>query len=134
MLKRFVLSFVLLDNFITQTLKKHLFRSRWEIEGKCKMCGVCCQEILLTMTPRQTRSRLFTKIAIMWISWLFDFILLRVDYENNYLAFTCKHRRSDGKCGNYTWRPNICRNFPLVDYFDEPRLLPYCAFKAKLRS
>lgn len=132
-LKRLIIIFVLLDNFLTQFVKTYIIRPRWKIVGKCKQCGVCCQEILLKATPRQLNSPLFMKIAIKWISWLFDFILLRVDYDNGYLVWTCKHRLPSGKCGNYFWRPNVCRNYPLVDYFDEPKFLPNCGFKAELR-
>ncbi len=132
-LKRLIISIILLDNFLTNLPKKVLFRTRWVIEGKCKQCGVCCQEIYLKITPKQLSSKFFTNLAIGWTCWIFDFILLRIDYDNHYLIFTCKHRRLDGKCGNYFWRPNICRNYPLVDYFEEPKTLPNCGFKAKLR-
>ena len=132
-LQRIIILFVLLDNFLTIFPRKLLFPTRWVVHGKCKQCGNCCKEILLTMTPRQISSRFFTNLAIRWISWLFGFILLRVDYENRYLVFTCKHRCADGKCGNYFWRPSICRNYPLVDYFEEPKLLAGCGYKACLR-
>jgi len=134
MLKRFVIVFVLLDNFLTNFPKKVFFKSYWKLEGKCKQCGNCCKEILLKMTPRQISSKFFTNLAIRWITWLFDFILLRVDYENGYLAFTCKHVSSDGKCGNYFWRPSVCRNYPLVDYFKQPCVLPGCGYLPKPRT
>lgn len=130
LVKRFLIAVVLLDNWLTHFPKRLLFRTRWKLGGKCKQCGVCCQEILLKMTPRQISSKFFTNLAIRWISWLFDFILLRVDYEYNYLVFTCKHKQKDGKCGNYFWRPSICRNYPLVDYFERPKVLPECGFVA----
>ncbi|MFA4857921.1 MAG: YkgJ family cysteine cluster protein [Candidatus Margulisiibacteriota bacterium] len=126
-LKRFFMLFVLLDNLLTNLLRT-LFRSRWRKIGKCKKCGQCCRQIYLTMTPRQIASPLFTNLAIHWISWLFDFVLLKVDTENHALVFTCKHISLDGKCGNYFWRPNVCRNYPLVDYFKEPVFLPGCGY------
>ena len=128
-MKRLILSFILLDNALKQSLKS-LFPTRWKIEGKCRQCGSCCREIYLKMTPGQMKSKLFTAISIRWISWLFDFDLLRIDYEHYYLVFNCRHLTSEGKCGNYFWRPNICRNYPLVDYFEEPTFLPGCGFKA----
>jgi len=132
LLKRFIILFILLDNYLTQIPKKVLFRTTWKLQGKCKQCGICCQEIYLKINPRQLASRLFTKLAIAWISWIYDFKLLKVDWDNFYLVFTCKKRRPDGKCGDYGWRPNICRNYPLVDYFEEPKFLPGCGFKASL--
>ncbi|MBU1026434.1 MAG: YkgJ family cysteine cluster protein [Candidatus Margulisbacteria bacterium] len=132
-LKRLIIVFVLLDNFLLNFPKKILFKSRWVLAGKCKQCGKCCEEIYLKMTPNQISSKFFTNLAIRWISWLFDFILIRVEQDAGYLVFTCKHRLRDGRCGNYFWRPNICRNYPLVDYFEEPKMLPDCGFTAKLR-
>jgi hypothetical protein len=131
-MKRLILIFVILDNLLTNLTKK-LFPRKWTLTGACRQCGNCCKEIYLKMTPGQMKSRLFTNISIRWISWLFDFNLLRTDHEHHYLVFNCKHLTSDGKCGNYFWRPNICRNYPLVDYFEEPKLLPGCGFKAIAR-
>lgn len=133
-LKRTIISIVLLDNFLTNLPKRILFKNIWVLAGKCRQCGTCCQEIYMKITPRQLSSKLFANLAIWWTAWLFDFILLKIDYENYYLVFTCKHIRTDGRCGNYFWRPNICRNYPLVDYFDEPKMLPDCGFSARLRA
>ncbi|MBU0671710.1 MAG: YkgJ family cysteine cluster protein [Candidatus Margulisbacteria bacterium] len=127
-LKRFILCFVLLDNLLTNFSKRSLFRNKWQLEGACKKCGSCCKEIYLKITPRQLGSKMFARLAVKWITWLFDFILLRIDQENHYLVFTCKHVQPDGRCGNYFWRPSVCRNYPLVDYFEKPKLLPDCGF------
>lgn len=132
--KRLIISFILLDNFLTNLCKRILFKTRWVLVGKCRRCGTCCKEIYLKITPRQLSSKFFANLAIKWISWIFDFILLKIDYDNYYLIFTCKYRQPDGRCGNYFWRPNICRNYPLVDYFNEPKLLPGCGFSARLRN
>jgi hypothetical protein len=129
--KRFIIAIVLLDNLLTNLPKRLLFQTRWRLDGKCKKCGSCCQEIYLKITPRQHASKFFTGLAVKWISWLFDFILLRADPDNYYLIFTCKHRQADGRCGNYFWRPSVCRNYPLLDYFDEPKTLPGCGYSAK---
>lgn len=131
--RKSIMSFVLLDNVLTNLPKKFIFKSRYRREGKCKQCGVCCKEIYLKITPAQIRSRFFTRLAVWWIEWLFEFNLLRIDRERLYLIFNCKNQKEDGHCGNYFWRPNICRNFPLVDYFDEPVFLPGCGFNARLR-
>ncbi len=132
-LKRLIIQFILLDNVLTNLPKKLLFRTRWRLEGKCRQCGNCCKGIYLKIDPKQLGSELFTKLAIAWITWLFDFILLEIDYENHYLVFTCKHLQASGKCGNYFWRTSICRNYPLVDYFKKPEFLPGCGFSTKPR-
>ena len=127
-LKRLIISVMVLDNFIVQNLKK-LFPHKHKITGKCKQCGQCCRGILLKMTPRQIKNEFFRDLCIRWLSWLYDFILLEIDAENQYLIFTCKHLGQDGKCQNYFWRYNICRNYPLLDYFEEPRFLPGCGYE-----
>ncbi|MFH1347369.1 MAG: hypothetical protein ABIH22_01635, partial [Candidatus Margulisiibacteriota bacterium] len=82
-LKRAIISVILLDNFLTNFPKKVLFKTHWKLGGKCKQCGICCQEIYMKITPRQLASKLFTKIAIAWIVWIFDFILIRIEYDNH---------------------------------------------------
>ena len=128
-MKKLLMIFVLADNWLTNLVKLPLPK-RWRLAGACRQCGNCCREIHLTMTPGQTRSRLFTAIAVRWITWLFDFILLDIDREHHCLVFTCRHLTPSGRCGNYAWRPNVCRNYPLVDYFKEPKFLPDCGFTA----
>ena len=100
--------FVLTDNWLSNLAKKP-FPTKWKKTGQCRKCGNCCREIYLTMTPRQIQSRLFVNVAVKWISWLFDFVLLRIDYEQHSLVFSCKHLTADNECGSYAWRPNVCR-------------------------
>lgn len=133
MIRRFVLAFVILDNYLTN-LAKRLFPTRYKLTGKCRQCGNCCRRIILTMTPAQINSRFFTDLSVRWISWLFGFQLIEVDREHCSLVFSCRHQAADGRCGNYRWRANVCRNYPLVDYFEKPKFLPGCGFSAYSRS
>ena len=130
-MRHLILSFVLLDNLLTNLTRK-IFKTRWALAGTCQQCGSCCRQIVLTMTPAQIKSRLFTDISVRWISWLFGFELIRIDEENLSLIFSCRHLTKENKCGNYFWRPNVCRNYPLVDYFEEPKLLPNCGYNATM--
>jgi Fe-S-cluster containining protein len=129
MIRKFVLVFVILDNFLTN-LSRRLFPTRYRLTGHCRQCGQCCRQIILTMTPAQARSQFFTNLSVRWISWLFGFRLQEIDREHDSLIFYCRNQRADGKCGVYRWRPNVCRNYPLVEYFREPRLLPGCGYRA----
>jgi hypothetical protein len=121
---------MLLDNLIMQGLKK-LFPVKHKITGKCRQCGNCCQGIYLKMSEGQKRSRLFVDVCVRWLSWLYDFYLIKIDYENNYLIFSCKHKGQNGSCRNYFWRPPVCRNYPLQDYFKETVFLPGCGFRSE---
>ena len=82
-------------------------------------------------TTSQMKSDLFRNLAIRWISWLFDFKLIRIEKERNYLVFECEHLTADNKCGNYSWRPSICRNYPLLDYFEKPTFIPGCGYSCE---
>jgi len=132
MLKKILLTFNIADNWINNRLKC-LFPTRYVLTGKCNQCGSCCKRILLSATPNQIRSRLFMNFMIRWYEWLFNFKLLDIDYEDNYIAFSCSRLTPEGKCGAYKWRPGVCRNYPLVDYFKETVTLPECGFRSKLR-
>ena len=127
-IKRLILIPMLVDNIIMQTLK-NLFPKRHKIQGKCKTCGSCCREILLKMSKSQMKSKFFTALVVRWLSWLYDFYLLKIDYDRGYLAFSCHHKGKDGRCMNYKWRPPVCRNFPLLDYFEEPSFISGCGFR-----
>lgn len=129
-IKRIFILFVLLDNIIHNCIK-NIFPTRYKIAGKCKMCGNCCKEIRMKISPAYLSSKFFTELVIRWVSWLFDFYLLNIDFEHNDLVFSCKKRGKDGKCQNYFWRPSICRNYPLLDYFKKPVFLPRCGFKCE---
>lgn len=127
LLKRLIISGMLFDNRITQSLKR-LFPTAFKIKGKCNQCGKCCEEILLKMTPSQIKNNFFRSLCIRWISWLYDFYLLHVDLKRGYLAFSCRHRGGDGLCRNYRFRPPLCRNYPLLDYFERPAFIKGCGY------
>jgi Fe-S-cluster containining protein len=129
MLRKFMMMFVLADNYITN-LAGAFFRKQWKLEGKCRKCGKCCKEIHMKVEPHLIGNRFTRELVIRWISWLFNFYLIRIDYDRDYLVFSCRSINPDGTCGDYRWRPSVCRNYPLVDYFDEPALLEGCGFRA----
>ncbi len=132
MIRKLVLLIMLADNYVTNLVKKP-FRTRCVLVGKCNKCGKCCQDIKLAINPRLL-SNIFTReLVVRWTSWVMGFHLKRIEYDPNYLVFGCKSVRPDGTCGVYKWRPNVCRNYPLVDFFDEPALFETCGYKAKLR-
>ena len=133
MIRRLVLCFVMADNFIFNLVKKP-FKTKWILEGKCRKCGRCCRDIGMKIDPRLLQSSLITDIIVRWISWLFNFELKHIEYDSLLIVFTCKKSTPEGTCGDYKWRPNICRNYPIVDYFDKPGLFDTCGYSAKLRE
>lgn len=132
MLRKLVLSLVIADNFITNLVKKP-FRTRWVLNGKCRKCGKCCADIKMAINPRLLSNVFTRELVIRWTSWIMDFYLKRIEYGPCYLVFGCKNQDSDGLCGVYKWRPNVCRNYPLVDFFEEPALFDTCGYKARMQ-
>jgi len=132
LIKRAILALMIFDNWVTQGFKK-VIPSRYKKEGQCRKCGACCREIHLRMTKKQIRNDFFRDLAVRWISWLYGFVLLKIDYSRCYLVFTCRHKDPGGLCGNYNWRPPICRNFPLVDYFEKPVFIKNCGYQTEIR-
>jgi uncharacterized protein len=133
MLRKMVLSIVLADNYISHLVQKP-FGTKWVLEGDCNKCGKCCLDIHLKIEPKLLNNAFTRELVVRWISWLFVFYLKRIDYDRNYLVFGCNNLNSNGTCNDYNWRPNVCRNYPLVDYFEEPVLFKECGYKAKLKA
>lgn len=131
--RKIILSLVFLDNFIMRSIKS-VFPRDWELSGGCKKCGKCCQEIFMGIRPILLKAKYPLKIIVAWIEWLFDFKLKSIDRQSSHLIFTCNNIGPDGLCKNYFWRPNICRNFPIVDYFEEPNPHSWCGYKIKCKQ
>jgi Putative zinc- or iron-chelating domain len=132
MLRKLAIIFMLADNFVTNLVKKP-FRTRWVLTGKCAKCGKCCQDIKLAIDPKLLSNAFIRELVVRWTSWVMGFDLKRIEYNPPYLVFGCKKLRQNGSCADYKWRPNVCRNYPLVDFFKEPALFGTCGYKAKLR-
>lgn len=131
MIKKIILTLLLVDNFFVNFFKK-FFRTKYEIIGKCNKCGNCCRKIYLKATNNQIKSDLFRKVYTYIVEYLYGFELIEIDEADNYFVFRCKHLKSDNTCANYKWRPPVCRNYPLVDYFKRPVFLEGCGFKIKI--
>ncbi|OGC11256.1 hypothetical protein A3K48_01870 [candidate division WOR-1 bacterium RIFOXYA12_FULL_52_29] len=129
-IKRLIVMVWVIDNALMKVVR-NFFPTAWRRDGECRRCGRCCREIYLTLSPAQAKSPLFLGFYKRWLSWLFDFELIRFDADYPALLFKCGNQRSDGSCGVYFWRPPLCRNYPLIDYFKEPIFLPGCGYTSK---
>jgi Fe-S-cluster containining protein len=132
MIRKLVLALVIADNFMLNAIKKP-FKKRWVLDGKCSKCGKCCADIKMAINLRLLSNSFTRGLVIRWTSWIMGFHLKRIDYDPPYLVFGCNNQCPDGSCGVYKWRPNVCRNYPLVDFFEEPALFDSCGYKARLK-
>jgi uncharacterized protein len=127
-LKRTLIIIFILDSRLMRGIKRYFPRS-WKLQGQCSQCGQCCRDIRLSINPVLLKAKYPLKIIIAWISWVFDFYLKKIDVERDLLVFGCRHLGQDGKCRNYFFRSHLCRNYPIVEYFEQPVTLPNCGYK-----
>jgi hypothetical protein len=105
-------------------------------KGRCKQCGECCKNILITMEPKYLKMSFFRNLAIGWNEYFNDLILIGSLIDDGYIIFTCKHLLPTGACGNYNWkRPVFCYEYPRIfKYFEVPTTLPDCGYHYALRK
>ena len=129
MFRKIVLSFVIFNNFISNLVKRR--KAKWKLSGNCNKCGKCCRNIALKIEPRLLTRKVIPELRIVrWVSWLYNFRLLSIDLQKSQLVFRCANLKPDGTCKDYKWRPNMCRNYPLVDCLKEPVLIEGCGYEA----
>jgi Fe-S-cluster containining protein len=127
-LQKFFLALAILDNFLLNSFKKLLFKPSQILQGKCKKCAKCCQEIALSISPNILEGKLTREFTIRWISFVYDFYLKEIDYKSSQLIFGCNNLSENNLCKVYFWRPSVCGNYPLVNYFEEPQFFDTCGF------
>ncbi len=126
------LPYVLLD-LQAQKIARKLIRPPHVRAGQCKKRGNCCYYI------RMRHSRWLNPIQIFWATQINGFFfrsknLHQTEEGKQYYTMGCRHLKTDGSCGNYRLRPQICRAWPVIEYFGEPRLLKGCGYYAKPRN
>lgn len=115
-----------LFSILTSSILPH----KYEIEGQCKKRGVCCQQIALYLAPAFWKYSLLKGLARTWYEFVYNFTCIGESKENKVVIFKCNYLKGT-KCGIYWRRPAICRNYPLVRFFDKPSFLPGCGYRVK---
>lgn len=117
--------FILFDLAMTKLVAR-VIKPRYEIRGSCDKRGVCCTQILGNPPRFVKRSFLLQWFANYHrIMHNFHVVARGPDQE---LIFRCGHLKTDGRCGIYRYRPRLCRNYPVLPFFEPPRLLPGCGY------
>jgi hypothetical protein len=122
--------FMLLD-LSMQKVAKLIIRPPYKQIGKCKRRGNCCRYILM-----RKPEGILGKIHYFWSMEINGFYRRQKSEEvenEGVIILGCRYLRQDGGCGNYRFRPLICRQWPIIEYFGEPRILKGCGFQAKKR-
>ncbi len=135
-IRTLVMPFVLADG-LSQKLAKLFFKTPYRQVGHCYKRGACCQNVLLSWPKWMERHQWAGKLLLWWNTEVNGFYLKgkEVDDEDgSKLKFMgCRYLKQDGSCGQYRYRPAVCRDWPRIEYFGPPRRLKGCGFRAVLR-
>lgn len=107
----------LLD-YIKKIYDSKILRHKYVRSGNCKGCGRCCQSIYV----RHAKNIIKTKeeFELLKTQHFFYNWLNVVDEDGEFgMVFECsKLNKETGKCGAYSKRPLLCRQYPLEEIFD----------------
>ncbi len=105
---------------------------RFALLGECCRCGECCRRIVADL-PSFVKDTPFLSVFVFYHRVLHRF---RVTGRGPHgeVIFACDHVRPDGRCAIHTRRPLLCRDFPVLPFFDEPSLLPACTYRVAPRE
>ncbi len=99
---------------LIQSLKFYfskLLSSKYVVKGKCRMCGVCCRNIVFyimedTVKTEEEFERMkkFNKV--------YNNFSVSGRKADGTLFFKCNSLMDDGKCRSYLFRSIYCRRYP----------------------
>lgn len=107
---------------------RYLHPPRFVLTGGCHKRGVCCTQIV--GDPPQFIKRTFLMRAWLAMHRVLHNFHPAGEGPDGQVIFRCSHLLASGKCGIYRFRPFICRNYPVVPYYNMPPILPGCGYVA----
>lgn len=123
------LPFVWLDVF-AKKFARWIVRPPFKKAGACKKRGNCCYFI----TMRKRKGPLGW-IQMFWAQEINGFYkrFQKPFYENGQKLYVlgCRYLKKNGQCAHYAFRPTICREWPVIEYFGYPKLLKGCGYYPK---
>lgn len=132
-IKLLILPFIALDTLLQKILRIFI-PPPYRKEGSCLKRGKCCHYILMDHTPLSHRFPFLEKLFKFWFTEVHGF------YERGFQSineanvvssvFSCRYLQKDHTCKHYFFRPTVCRNWPRIEYFDRPKILKGCGYKA----
>jgi hypothetical protein len=131
-IKAVVLPFIWLDSF-SQWVAKLVVPPPFVRAGKCKKRGNCCHYILV----RKFKGPL-SFLDLFWHTQVNGFFRREkkaVPYNKGMVyVMGCRYLKKNGSCGNYFFRPAVCRTWPRIEIFGIPETLKGCGIYAKKRT
>ncbi len=118
-----------MDGLMTLVVR-FIFPPIHKVEGACKQRGVCCQNIAIYLNARFWRQPRYKYWAMKWYEFVYHFDFMGENEMDQVLIFRCRYLK-DRKCSIHYRRPFICRFYPLVRFFDQPKMAPGCGYRLK---
>jgi len=120
--------FIHLDLFM-QRLARLGIRPPYKRVGVCKGRGTCCHTVLI-----KKEKGLLGTLFTLWHTEVNGFYKKQEQpiktEQGQFHVMGCRYLKKDGSCSNYPFRPEVCRKWPDVERFGEPKILKGCGFSA----
>ncbi len=127
----FLTPFVWMD-LAAQWYARKLIKTPFKQVGGCQQRGNCCFYVLVP-EPKGLLGRLF----YFWFTQINGFYPRQpepVESEGQkMMVMGCRYLQKDGRCGHHWLRPMLCRQWPQIEYFGQPKILKGCGYKAEPR-
>lgn len=131
-LRTFVLPFVILDTWAQKAVRVFL-KTPYRQEGACKKRGYCCHHLLAAKSETW-----LDRLQDFWNTQVNGFYFRDFEYEDSqkelWRVMSCRYLKKNGLCGNYFFRPSICRQWPRIEVFSRPQVMKGCGYRAVKRK
>lgn len=108
--------------FIISSFKK----SEYVRRGRCRQTGQCCRAIGMVLPRWIIRCPRLVRMIRAWHYLRYNFTPIEI--QDNMLVYECRYLTPKNSCGIHWRRPALCRNFPLVPLYGQPKLHEGCGF------
>ncbi len=89
------------------------FTSKYEIEGKCNMCGACCKNIVFMIEDEYVKDEKQFQ-DLKKFDKKYNHFEISGKNESDILLFRCKSLDENNRCRDYFFRSIYCREYPKV--------------------
>jgi Fe-S-cluster containining protein len=125
---------IIVDYFVERFFKKYIFKPMYKVTGSCRQCGTCCQLIGIETPDYLLKRKWLMRLIIAFYKKINDFVYQGFAREERMMLFTCnKFDKEKHNCSIHPWRPALCRNYPLLRYFNKPVVFNTCGYKVEKR-
>lgn len=103
-------------------------RLPWQLQGTCRSCGSCCENLLL---PVPQQGGVVRALRRYWHEVVFDFYPRGFALQQGgveYASYGCRNFNTQRQCDRYSLRPFVCRAYPALSLFDEPIIKQHCGY------